>query len=73
MNLYHTSYTGVTAQSPLTVIAVRVAPYMLPVVLLQAVADVNVGAPAHKSLAGGGSSTQIVKLPVATVVENTLT
>ena len=66
-NLYHTSYTGVTAQSPLIVTAVRVAPYMVPVVLLQAVADINVGAPAHKSFAGTGSSTQIVNAAEAPV------
>jgi hypothetical protein len=72
-NLYHTSYAGVTAQSPLIVAAERVAPYMLPVTLIQVVAEFKVIAVVQLSLAGGGSSTQIVKFPVATVVEKTLT
>jgi len=72
MNLYHTSYAGVVAQSPLIVTAERVAPYILLVMLLHVVAEVKVGAPAQSSFAGTGSSTQTVKLPVATVVEKTL-
>jgi hypothetical protein len=73
VNLYQTSYVGETAQSPLTVIDERVAPYMLPVTLLQVVDDVNVTTLAQSLLAGAGSSIHIVKFPVVTVDDMTLT
>jgi len=62
------------AQSPVMVVGVvSVAPYMVAVVATQVVDEVKVMALPHTSFAGAGSSTQIVKLPLATDVENTLT
>ena len=74
VNLYQRSYTTVPAQSPVIVVGVvKVAPYIVAVVDTHDVDEVRVMALPQTSFAGGGSSTQIVKLPVATVVEKTLT
>jgi|SRR4029079_687633 len=66
-NLYHTSYVTLPAQSAVIVTAVNVAPYILLVTLLQVVAEVSVIALAQRSLAGAGSSTQIVNAAEAPV------
>lgn len=68
------SYVTPVAQSPVMVVGVvSVAPYIVAVVATQVVDEVKVIAFPHRSFAGAGSSTQIVKFPVATDVENTLT
>src|ERR1044072_53115 len=69
INLYQMSYTTVPAQSPAMVVGVvRVVPYIVAVVFTQLVDEVKVTALPQTSFAGAGSSTQIVKFPVAAVV-----
>src|SRR6478752_7347559 len=67
-NLYHISYvTPAPAQSAVIATPVIVAPYILPAVFTQLVDEVKVTALPQTSLAGGGSSTQIVNAAEAPV------
>jgi hypothetical protein len=68
-NLYHTSYATAPAQSAVMAGAELVAPYTLPVVVVQLVLDVNVIAPAQALFAGAGSVMQTVKVPFEPEVE----
>src|SRR5450432_2910093 len=59
---YHTSYTG-APQAGAGMPADKVAPTILPCILVQVVPEVNVTAPAQSSFTGAGSVTQILNIP----------